>query len=164
MNRDIHRLRGPQSEEHKAKRAEAVARTLARQRRTCGRPGCGEIFTPTSPGQKVCSGRCWNALQRPKRAAKERAHRIYISDSLYAELLAIYGDRCGICNAENRSNGRKDRLAVDHDHRTDIIRGLLCHRCNTALGLFNDSPNLLAVAIAYLGRAFVRASEAKKGA
>lgn len=80
----------------------------------------------------------------------------------YAALLAEQGDGCAICYRQNRSNDRKDRLAVDHDHRTGTIRGLLCHRCNTALGLFNDSPNTLAVAISYLGRAFIRAVEQKR--
>ena len=160
-NRDAHRIRGPQSEEHKVKRAESVARTLAGQLRPCANPKCTEQFTPTQPAQKYCSGRCWVSLRRPSRWRDYKAIRLRVSPTDYKALLAEQGDACAICHRENRSNGRKDRLAVDHDHSTDVIRGLLCHRCNTALGLFNDSPNLLAVAIAYLGRAFVRAVEQK---
>ncbi len=33
-----------------------------------------------------------------------------------------------------------------------LVRGLLCHRCNAAIGLFSDSPELLDVAIEYLRR------------
>lgn len=39
---------------------------------------------------------------------------------------------------------------VDHDHATDLIRGILCSRCNQALGLLDDDPERFAAAIAYL--------------
>lgn len=42
-------------------------------------------------------------------------------------------------------------LLVDHCHSTHQIRGLLCHSCNTGLGMFRDCPKRLAAAIEYLG-------------
>ena len=42
------------------------------------------------------------------------------------------------------------RLAVDHNHKTGRVRGILCSFCNTALGKFDDSVGLLARAIEYL--------------
>lgn len=44
----------------------------------------------------------------------------------YARLLALQGGKCAIC----RSRPRSKRLAVDHDHKTGAVRGLLCSRCN----------------------------------
>lgn len=44
-------------------------------------------------------------------------------------------NKCAICGG-NPPNGRKKHLSVDHCHETGIIRGLLCTRCNTALGWF----------------------------
>lgn len=41
-------------------------------------------------------------------------------------------------------------LSVDHCHKTNATRGLLCGACNTGLGLFNDSPELLRASIQYL--------------
>jgi len=41
---------------------------------------------------------------------------------------------------------------VDHLHGTATVRGLLCHPCNTGLGMFRDTPHLLARAIGYLLR------------
>jgi hypothetical protein len=43
-------------------------------------------------------------------------------------------------------------LAMDHDHRTGAIRGLLCNNCNRGLGRFKDSPDLLESALRYLKR------------
>lgn len=44
----------------------------------------------------------------------------------YAALLEVQGGKCAICRARPKSK----RLAVDHDHKTTAVRGLLCSRCN----------------------------------
>ena len=41
-------------------------------------------------------------------------------------------------------------IAVDHDHDTGIIRGLVHRQCNSMMGLANDSPDILERAAAYL--------------
>lgn len=142
-----------QSPEHVARRVAAVAESLKTQRRTCKH--CGDEFTPTLAAQKYCSGRCWQAVFRVRREAR---HKISVHADHYAELLARQDGKCGICGAMSGSNGRKDRLAVDHCHDTNYIRGLLCHRCNTALGLFNDDAERLKAAIQYLAAARARSS------
>lgn len=63
-------------------------------------------------------------------------------------MLERQGGVCAICK-EKPKNGR---LAIDHLHGTDKVRGLLCSPCNTALGLFKDDPERLAAAIEYLKR------------
>ncbi len=55
---------------------------------------------------------------------------------------------CKICNTHQ--NNLIKKLAVDHCHLTNKIRGLLCSNCNTALGLMNDDTDLLKIAIKYL--------------
>jgi hypothetical protein len=65
----------------------------------------------------------------------------------YARILKVQGGRCAIC----RSVPRTIRLAVDHDHKTGAVRGLLCKRCNNdLLGGGHDSVELLWTAIKYL--------------
>lgn len=58
------------------------------------------------------------------------------------------GGRCEICGRAESETSR--RLAVDHDHETGIVRGLLCGRCNTGIGLLGDSLQGLQRAIDYL--------------
>lgn len=66
----------------------------------------------------------------------------------YDELLKKQNNKCAICESISCKSG--NRFAVDHDHKTGIVRGLLCLACNTSLGQFNDSQELLYKAISYL--------------
>jgi hypothetical protein len=58
---------------------------------------------------------------------------------------------CGICGSKESGSKRCDKLFVDHDHDTGKIRGLLCHKCNMALGVFKNKQ-LLEKAISYLDK------------
>ena len=61
-----------------------------------------------------------------------------------AQVRTMYGSVCGICGTEPK------RLCLDHDHKTGKVRGRLCDRCNRAIGMFQDVPELLDSAAAYL--------------
>jgi hypothetical protein len=54
-----------------------------------------------------------------------------------------------------------NRLHVDHDHQTGVLRGLLCGKCNKAIGLLDDDPALVHSAEAYLV-SYRRASAARR--
>lgn len=58
------------------------------------------------------------------------------------------GKSCAICHTRRERNEKA--FAVDHDHSTGVIRGILCHRCNRALGLADDNTELLKSAATYL--------------
>lgn len=60
--------------------------------------------------------------------------------------------RCAICETTMRIGGKPgmDQEHVDHDHTTGEVRGLLCSRCNTSIGKFNDDPALLRRAADYI--------------
>ena len=67
----------------------------------------------------------------------------------YDELLNIQNGVCAGCGA-TEFNGKSYHLAVDHDHETGTIRGLLCLKCNRILGLAQDNPDLLRKLADYL--------------
>lgn len=64
----------------------------------------------------------------------------------YAGLLERQGGKCAVCRGGN--NGV--RFAVDHDHQTGKIRGLLCTGCNIGIGQFKEDPRTMLRAIRYL--------------
>ena len=68
----------------------------------------------------------------------------------YENLLKKQNYKCAICGSSNPGNTHKKHFSVDHCHKTNKVRGLLCHKCNTSLGGFNDSPKLLKLAVCYL--------------
>lgn len=88
----------------------------------------------------------WNYGITPEQFAAERDKR---------------GGLCDICKNPPNGKGHHAILHVDHDHRTNTNRGLLCGRCNLGLGLFLDDEDRLAAAIVYLrGHAQRRSQEA----
>jgi len=69
-----------------------------------------------------------------------------ITESEYKKILAFQGGVCAICERPPK----KQRLAVDHDHKSGIIRGLLCPSCNKGLAYFRDLATRLQRAHLYL--------------
>ena len=61
-------------------------------------------------------------------------------------MLTEQGNACAICGGQNGER----KLAVDHNAVTGQVRGLLCTRCNNALGGFLHDSDLLGRAIKYL--------------
>lgn len=74
--------------------------------------------------------------------------RFGINLEIYNEMFQLQNGCCAICG--KHQSEFKSALAVDHDHKTGKIRGLLCINCNTGLGRFYDSSDLLRTAIDYL--------------
>lgn len=107
------------------------------------------------PQCKACDRACMRVYNRANKAKKRAYMRGYGLESNYGISLAEYdslpevqGGGCAICGKTPEENGK--RLSVDHDHRTGEMRGLLCDRCNLALGGFRDSIELCEQAALYL--------------
>ena len=66
----------------------------------------------------------------------------------YTQLLEKQNFCCAICS--RHSDEFTKALYVDHDHTTGIVRGLLCQKCNSALGFLNDSVETIKRALDYL--------------
>lgn len=106
-----------------------------------------------SPKRKACAGR-YIASGKASRAMYknhlERKYKISIDD--YDRMFEAQGGRCAICNnvQTHTYKGSVTRLAVDHDHKTGKVRGLLCHECNAGIGFLHEDKTLLRKAVTYL--------------
>jgi len=98
------------------------------------------------------------SVKKWNEANPEKRHLIRVNNGLkrkygitleqYEKLLADQGGVCAVCGGPHVGVG--GRYHVDHDHRTGVVRGLLCGTCNTGLGQFKDDPVVLEKAISYL--------------
>lgn len=100
-------------------------------------------------GRFVYCKRCHNARNRASKQRNGGARRYHLRARYGLEpsdveaLIARQGGLCAACR-------RPAAEQVDHDHRTGRVRGILCLRCNAALGAFKDDPVRIQRAIAYL--------------
>lgn len=94
-----------------------------------------------------------NAKWRQKSGPQRRDHHLKtaygISETEYVALLAGQDGRCAICRT-TEPGGRYGRFCVDHNHGSDRVRGLLCFRCNAAVGLLDDDAERAVQVAAYL--------------
>jgi len=82
-------------------------------------------------------------------ATKRNREKLYgFTDELYQAILVEQNYCCAICK-RHRSEFNVN-FCADHNHITGKPRGLLCHKCNSAIGLLQDSITNLAAAISYL--------------
>ena len=85
---------------------------------------------------------------------RSRLKRYGLTLESYTGLLESQGGVCAICGSplkiRNTQTDRTLNTHIDHCHTTGKVRGLLCGGCNLGLGHFQDSPERLAAAIAYL--------------
>lgn len=98
-------------------------------------------------------GRCHTHGVQAKRLAKSgarerRVQKVYgLQPGEYGVLYVFQGKVCAICR---RATGATRALSVDHDHKTGLVRGLLCRPCNDILGHLRDDPEAARRAAAYL--------------
>ncbi len=92
--------------------------------------------------------KCGNIIRRNHRLQYD----YNITRKQYELLLKSQNCVCAICNQPEtiKRNGKIQTLSVDHNHKTNKIRGLLCQKCNISLGGFNDNLELLEAAAKYL--------------
>lgn len=102
-------------------------------------------------------GRQYYVNNRKSELAKDKADlskslrfRYGIDESQYLKLAESQGYKCACCKSPLDMVVRK-RVVVDHDHEIDVVRGILCRRCNVVVWVL-DHPELLGAGIEYLER------------
>lgn len=82
-------------------------------------------------------------------------HRYNLTKDQYNAMLLEQSGKCAICDTIpklNRKGENTVKMHVDHCHKTGKVRGLLCGKCNSAIGLFEDDTNRMKNAIMYIER------------
>lgn len=82
-------------------------------------------------------------MARRRKMGKKHLALLKTARPLYAKNLNKQGGHCALCP---RIPSPKRRLDIDHDHKSMVVRGLLCHRCNRALPSWITSEWLRAAA------------------
>lgn len=115
----------------------------------CKREGIKTSRKADYPGPRCATHH--KLRKKQQSAARHHAHieKTYgITGEEYQRLYDAQGGVCWICQ---RATGARRRLAVDHDHATGYVRGLLCKACNyKVLGHLRDDPLAFQRAIDYL--------------
>lgn len=124
---------------------------------------CEKAYAATPHAKALLKKRCKkyndklrdeNPKKYYKRSRQSRLYRYGLTENDYQDLLKKQNGVCAICGRE--SNGRKSKfddtikLHVDHDHATGKVRGLLCTKCNMAIGGFDENISIIKKAIQYL--------------
>jgi len=101
--------------------------------------------------KRLPGGRQVHCLEcrREKARLQHLRDRYGISAAEFDRLNIEQGNACKMCGVA-ASDTKRGILVVDHCHATGMVRGLLCFRCNTALGQFGDDTSLMRRGIAYL--------------
>lgn len=124
-------------------------------------PQCFEevtrVYTRGKP-IRFCSQKCGKRYWRHQTRKRQKAcgyvrrarlkSKFGMTEDDYNCLLSAQDGTCAVC----KNPPKKRRLAVDHDHKTGKVRGLLCFRCNYGIGFWHDRADLLHAASIYLKR------------
>ncbi len=104
---------------------------------------------PESVARKLQTQREWkirnaaSSQERQRKAWNKIEYGLTAEDT--ARLWEQQNGRCAICQCE-----LDQKYHIDHDHGTEVVRGLLCRSCNLGLGFFRDSEARLLLAVQYL--------------
>lgn len=104
---------------------------------------------PVAPGQE------WKTAEERSDYAREwhLQRKFKITGDDYDIMLAEQNGVCAVCQKQEThtyKSGKAKDLAVDHDHATGSVRGLLCFNCNQGIGRLKDDPAILRRAALYI--------------
>ena len=103
----------------------------------------------------------WKTLPEFKQRGLERSRRFSLMRNYgitldeFNKMNATQGSKCKICDTHvNKLAG--NTLYIDHCHITGAIRGLLCSRCNSGIGMMNDNIDTVRSALRYLEQDYTK--------
>ena len=117
----------------------------------CGKDVALDHFHRTPQRKDNRGSYCIDCIRQLARSYHRRVTvaKYGMTEQDFEDLSAAQGYKCRLCDRP-ASKERYGKLSIDHCHDTGVVRGLLCLRCNTALGKFSDNPRTLLRAAQYL--------------
>lgn len=103
---------------------------------------------PENLARKKASDSEYQKAHLPQIRLRKKKWKSKTYEKLVSSLVENHNGLCDLC--QGPPDGRWKKLNIDHCHKTNRFRGMLCLRCNQALGLLRDDPKLLVKAAAYL--------------
>lgn len=91
--------------------------------------------------------RLYRSSLSPERKLKLKLRPYGLSVEEFIEIVDKQENKCAICGEKPKHNRR---LAIDHNHITGQVRGLLCFKCNSSIGLLGEDLSILNKIIEYL--------------
>lgn len=103
----------------------------------------------------IAKNRDYYEKNRMSISRKLRLRKHGLTPEQFNQMLEDQDHKCAICPTPIKetyasSRSRANQATVDHCHETGKVRGLLCHHCNTGIGLMSDDPDRLESAARYL--------------
>lgn len=86
------------------------------------------------------------ALQK-KQAFKRKLRKYNLTPDQFQEMHSKQSGKCAICLVVP-----SDGLVIDHNHKTNVVRELLCNRCNPAVGMIGENPDIARKIVDYLAK------------
>lgn len=92
---------------------------------------------------KSCARKVSGGKSTPKSKLKALLRKHNLTEEKYNAMLKAQNGKCKLCFSSQV-------LSIDHCHKSNVVRGILCRKCNMALGLLKDNIEVLTRAIQYL--------------
>jgi hypothetical protein len=94
----------------------------------------------------------WRKEHRGSRREWELKYHYGLTGKDYENMATLQRGVCAICGKPPSGRKIEKNLHVDHDHKSGLVRALLCNRCNRVLGLIGDDALIASKIISYLNQ------------
>lgn len=93
----------------------------------------------------------YREANRRKSYLQEAKRKYGLAPERFAEMMTAQGECCATCRKPFCWSDKQTKPHIDHCHASGEVRGILCNRCNTVLGLVCDNKQILTALAGYLG-------------
>ena len=127
--------------------ADKKSKRLWAKRNAAAKAAMNKAWVENNRARHNEGGKAWKK-NNPSAMKKYRLRKYGLTVEQYDAMLASQDNRCAICSTATPA--KHGSWCIDHDHKTNKARGLLCVKCNAGLGNFDENTGFLLAAERYL--------------